>query len=274
MSGLPIAAGPYTHHPNRALAFMLAQSTFTTAHHLLSLATFVAIVFIMVLAGRVNDPLTRRIGAAIGFSVWLLSAVFYTLPANLEPHMSLPIQACDLLVLLAPLTLARPSRLLQAVVYFGGFGLTTQAFVTPTSDIGGPDNIKFWIFWLLHGVILATAIYIVMVNHFRPTFKDLRNAVLFWFVYAVGMIALNYGTYAGGLNDGQGWYYGYLGPTLPVVVADSILKHLGPWPLRPLMMMLLALLIFVLLYLPWPLFSYLSNHKRKETATVQSNESP
>lgn len=229
----------------------LAQSEFTTTHHLLSLGVFAIVVIAMVIAGRANDRVTRRIGAAIGLGIWLLSAVYYMLPANLEPDKSLPIQACDLLVLLAPLTLLRPSRLLQAVVYFGGFALTTQGFVTPTSDIGGPDNIKFWIFWLLHGMIVATSIYIVAVDRFKPSLKDLRNAVLFWFGYALAMIALNYGTYAGGLNDGQGWYYGYLGPSLPDAVSGSVLRHLGEWPLRPVLMMLLALSIFVMLYLPW-----------------------
>jgi hypothetical integral membrane protein (TIGR02206 family) len=230
---------------------MLVASTFTTTHHLLSLGTFAVVVFLIVLAGRANDRLTRRIAAVVGFGVWLLSAIYYTLPANLEPDKSLPIQACDVLVLLAPLTLYRPSRFLQAVVYFGGFGLTTQAFVTPTSDIGGPDNIKFWIFWLLHGVILATAIYIVAVDRFRPTRMDFRNAVFFWAGYALAMIALNFATYLGGLNAGQGWYYGYLGPTLPEIVQGSILSRLGDWPIRPLMMMGLGLLIFIVLYLPW-----------------------
>ena len=230
---------------------MLAQSTFTTSHHALSLATFTVVVVLMVIAGRTNDKITRRVFAAVGLGVWLLSAVFYILPANLEPDKSLPIQACDLLVLFAPLTLALPSRLMRSVVYFGGFGLTSQAFLTPTSDIGGPDNIKFWIFWLLHGVILATAIYIVAVDRFRPDFKDLRNAVLFWSVYAVAMILLNYSTHLAGLNGGDGWYYGYLGPTLPDIVQGSVLKHFGPWPIRPLVMMLFGLIVFVLLWLPW-----------------------
>lgn len=230
---------------------MLAQSTFTPMHHVLSLTTFGVVVVLMVFAGRANDKLTRRLAAVIGFGVWLFSAVFYTLPANLEPDKSLPIQACDLLVLLAPLTLALPSRLMRSVVYFGGLGLTTQAFLTPTSDIGGPDNIKFWIFWLLHGVILATAIYIVAVDRFRPSFKDLRNAVLFWFCYAVAMIALNYSTHLAGLNEGKGWYYGYLGPTLPEIVQGSILQHFGPWPIRPVVMMLFGLAVFTLLWLPW-----------------------
>lgn len=222
-----------------------------------SLAVFVVLVVAMVVSGRINDKVTRRVGAAIGFGVWLLSAVFYTLPVNLEPDKSLPIQACDILVLLAPITLARPSRFLYAVVYFGGIGLTTQGFVSPTSDIGAPDNIKFWIFWLLHGTIVATAIYIIAVDRFHPQLKDLRNAVLFWGGYAIAMIALNYGTFTAGLNEGQGWYYGYLGPTLPDIVAGSVLRHLGEWPVRPVMMMLLGLSIFVLLYLPWPVYRLL-----------------
>ncbi|MBX2850838.1 MAG: TIGR02206 family membrane protein [Phycisphaeraceae bacterium] len=251
---------------------MLAQSEFTTTHHLLSLGVFAAVVIAMVVAGRANDRVTRRIGAAIGFGVWLLSAVFYTLPANLEPDKSLPIQACDLLVLLAPLTLLRPSRLLHAAVYFGGFGLTTQGFVTPTSDIGGPDNTKFWIFWLLHGMIVATAIYIVVVDRFKPTLTDLRNAVLFWGCYALAMIALNYGTHLGGLNEGQGWYYGYLGPSLPDAVAGSILRHLGEWPMRPVLMMMLALTIFALLYLPWPVIAWVQRRVQTMLAKVSADQ--
>lgn len=225
----------------------------TTTEHMAALAVFFLVVVGMVMAGRMNDKLTRRIGAVFGIGVWLLSAVYYTLPANLEPDKSLPIQACDILVLLAPLTLVRPSRFLQAVIYFGGIGLTTQGFVSPTSDVGGPDNIKFWIFWLLHGTIVATAIYVVAIDRFMPDFKDLRNAVFFWGGYAIAMITLNYATWLGGLNAGQGWYYGYLGPTLPDIVAGSVLRYLGDWPIRPLMMMMLALSIFVLLWLPWPL---------------------
>jgi len=228
-----------------------AQSTFTPTHHAWSLAVFALFVAGLVVAGRHNDRLTRRLFAAVGLGVWLLSGVYYVLPANIELDKSLPIQACDVLVLLAPIVLAMPSRLMRAVVYFGGFGLTTQAFVTPTSDIGAPDNIKFWIFWLLHGTILATALYIVLVDRFRPTFRDLCTAVAFWFVYGVAMIALNYSTYLAGLNNGDGWYYGYLGPSLPDIVAGSVLKYLGPWPLRPFMVMLLALTLYVLLWLPW-----------------------
>lgn len=230
---------------------MLAESTFTTTHHIGALVGFAVCTTVLVLAGRKDPTRTRWVFAGISLGAWLLSSVFYLLPAHIEPNVSLPIQACDLLALFAAITLALPSRFMKAVMYFGGFGMTTQAFATPTSDIGAPDNIKFWIFWLLHGVILATAIYIVVVDKFRPAFKDFRRASLFWLVYALAMIGLNYGTYLAGLNDGKGWYYGYLGPYVPDIVAGSVLRFLGEWPIRPLMMMLIILTIFTLLYLPW-----------------------
>ena len=233
------------------LADAQPASAFTPTHHVLALAVFAVAVAVMVVAGRRHDRVTRRVIAVLGLGIWLFSGIYYVLPAHLEPDKSLPIQACDLLALLAPLVLLWPGRLLRTLVYFGGFGLTTQAFVTPTSDIGGPDNIKFWIFWLLHGSILATTIYIVAVDRYRPTFKDLRNAVGWWGGYALAMIALNYGTALAGLNGGDGWYYGYLGPSLPQIVQGSVLKYLGPWPIRPVMMMLLALFVYVLCWLPW-----------------------
>lgn len=242
---------------------IIAQSSFTPTHHLLCLVSFALVVAAMLVAGRKNDQATRQMAAAVGLMVWLGSAVFYTLPANLEPDKSLPIQACDLLALLGPWVLFRPSRFLRSVVYFGGFGLTTQAFITPTSDIGGPDQIKFWIFWMLHGVILASAIYVVVIDRFRPTRSDLRNAVLFWGCYAVSMIALNYATYLADLNDGAGWYYGYLGPSLPDIVSGSILRFLGPWPVRPLLMMVLGLAIFTLLWLPWPIGGWVWSRLRR-----------
>lgn len=230
---------------------MLAQSTFTTTHHIGSLVVFAAVVTALVILGRRHDLVTRRAFGAFAVGAWLLSSIYYVLPSNIEPDKSLPIQACDIIALLAPIALLLPSRYLRALMYFGGFGLTTQAFATPTSDIGAPDNIKFWIFWLLHGSIVGTAIYVVAVDRFRPTFRDYFNAVFFWFIYAVVMISLNYSTYAAGLNEGNGWYYGYLGPTLPEIVQGSVLKHFGQWPIRPLVIMLFGLVVYTLLYVPW-----------------------
>lgn len=229
------------------MACLLAESIFTSTHHAIVLVVCAALTAGVLWYGRRGtrpQALARRYLALAGIGVWLASGVFYSIPPQLKPYESLPIQACDILALIAPLALIRPTRLLRAMVYFGAFGLTLQAFLTPVIDTG-PDTLKFYIFWSLHLSIILCALFDLVVGGYRPTGRDLLRAIAAWAVYAVGMIVLNYPT---------GWYYGYLGPEIPPNAANTILKYLGPWPIRPLSMMLLATTLFVLLWLPWVIF--------------------
>ncbi|MEM9021098.1 MAG: TIGR02206 family membrane protein [Planctomycetota bacterium] len=194
--------------------------------------------------GEKQALLMARTLGVLGIGIWVTSGVFYSIPPQLKPEESLPIQACDLLALIAAVAMLRPVRLLRAVTYFGAFGLTLQAFLTPVIDTG-PDTMKFYMFWLLHISIVFCAVFDVVVRGFRPTGRDLLVAVAWWAGYALIMIGVNYPT---------GWYYGYLGPKIPPNAEDTILKHLGPWPVRPLSMMALALILFTLLWLPWAIF--------------------
>ena len=147
----------------------------------------------------------------------------------------------NMLALIAPLALVLRSRPIRAIAYFGGIGLTTQAFLTPVIDTG-PDTLKFWAFWLLHMVILISAVFDLTVGGFRPNWKDLCWAVGFWFIYAIAMVIL---------DSRMDWYYGYLGPNIPKNAEGSVLKYLGPWPWRPMVMMGIVLVIFVVLWLPF-----------------------
>lgn len=228
------------------MACLLAQteSVFTPGHHLVVMAVMLPTLFAVLWYGRRGDEQARRMAqtlGVLGIGIWVMSGVFYSIPPQLKPNESLPIQACDLLALIAPLCMFRPTRLLRAVTYFGAFGLTLQAFITPVIDTG-PDTFKFYVFWLLHISIVFCALFDVVVRGFRPTARDLGIAIGSWAVYGVAMVILNYPT---------GWYYGYLGPTIPPNAEDTILQHLGPWPIRPLSIFALAGTLFTLLWLPW-----------------------
>lgn len=214
---------------------------FTRAHHLLVVLGFAVMLVTMVVAGRRSPGPTRVAVAVYGAACWLLSAFYFASYDRVDLAQSLPIQACDLLAFFAPLSVVLRARWLKAVVYFGGFGLTTQAFFTPVIQTG-PDTLRFWVFWALHSEIVLTAVYLVAVDRFRPGWRDLLSASIFWTAYALTMIAINIKT---------GWYYGYLGPEIPPSAEDSILRFLGPWPVRPMVMMLMGATLFVLLWLPW-----------------------
>ena len=221
---------------------VLAQSTFSPTHHLLVIFVFAAMLVAAVLMGRRWPGATRWAVAGYGLGCWVLSLFYFASFDRLDLSQSLPIQACDVLALLAPLSVVLSGRLIKSVTYFGGFGLTTQAFFTPVLQ-SGPETLRFWVFWALHTGIVLASVYLIAAQRFRPNWRDLRNASLFWLAYAFAMVFINYQ---------NGWYYGYLGPEIPPSAQDTILQHLGPWPIRPVMMMLLAQLIFVTLWLPWP----------------------
>ena len=205
---------------------------------------FMGAVIVLLVALRrcgLNESLRWTL-AIQGVLVWILAGFFYWLaPGEGKIAESMPLMACDVLALIAPLSLVIRTRTLRAATYFGAFGLSIQAYVTPAID-SGPETARYWMFWLVHGNIMICAIYDLIGERFRPDRCDLLRAIGFWFVYGVAMIILDYMT---------GWYYGYLGPTLPEYVAGSVLKNFGEWPIRPGVMMVFATVVFVLLWLPW-----------------------
>lgn len=247
---------------------LLAESVFTPTHHLVVLVLFVATITAVLWYGRRGERqarVTARRMGLLGIGIWLISGIYYSIPPELKPHESLPIQACDLLALIAAITMLRPVRVLRAVTYFGSFGLTLQAFITPVITTG-PDTMKFYIFWLLHASIISCALFDLVVRRYRPAFRDLLLAVGAWAVYGVLMMALNYSTFKMGLNGDRGWYYGYLSPIIPPNAENTVLQFLGPWPIRPIAVMALALTLFTLLWLPWAVVGMLRKKTKPRTA--------
>ena len=225
------------------------NSVFTPADHVAMLVLTAGLTAAAVLAARCGlERGVRRTLAAAGVLIYVGSGLYFTLSPvemNAQGHIkleeSLPIQACDLLALIAPMALIWRGRVLRAVAYFGALGLTTQAFFTPVIDTG-PETAKFWVFWLLHMSIVICVVFDLVVGGYRPRLGDLGRAVGFWFIYAVAMLVLNAST---------GWYYGYLSREIPENAEGSVLKHLGAWPVRPVVMIGIVLVLFVALWLPW-----------------------
>ena len=123
------------------------------ADHVAMLVLTAGLTAAAVLAARCGlERGVRRTLAAAGVLIYVGSGLYFTLSPvemNAQGHIkleeSLPIQACDLLALIAPMALIWRGRVLRAVAYFGAMGLTTQAFFTPVIDTG-PETAKFWVF--------------------------------------------------------------------------------------------------------------------------------
>lgn len=204
-----------------------------TVLHALTTAFFLAcIAAFLVLAHRVRNSSAERslrrawIAFLILFQAYFIA--WHLWPSHFDVRISLPLQMCDLVPLLAIPALATRSRPLLAIVFYWGLALCTQAFITPTVQYG-PASIRFWLFWTTHAQIVASALYAPVGLNFVPTFRDLRSALLALIPYGVLVLAVN-----AALDTN----YAFAGRTKPS--NPTILDHLGEWPMRPVLLTLLA----------------------------------
>jgi len=153
----------------------------------------------------------------------------------------LPLHICDLGGLIGPFALLTRNRLLRATLYFWTFALTLQAFIQPALT-DGPATSVFWFFFAAHSIVLACALYDLLVLGYRPLWADLPRVYGFSAVYVAGVVAV---------NAWLGANYAYLGDPAPPLKIPPFIDALGPWPLRAVIVLALAAVSFPLLVLPW-----------------------
>lgn len=184
----------------------------------------------------------RRYERALALVVallWIAYQAFDALTYGFDARRSLPLQLCDVAAVVAALAFAWPRRRLHALAYFWGLALSTQAIVTPDL-VGGPGTLAFWAFWLYHTFVVGAGVYVVVVRDFRPTRHDLAFAVGVGLVYAAVVFAIDARF---DLN------YGYLGRATPS--QPTLIDHVGAWPGRVVVMVMLAAATMTALWLPW-----------------------
>ena len=168
----------------------------------------------------------------VGFALVAVNQTSELLPWRFELNRSLPIHICDVVGLIAPLAILTHRRVLRAMLYYWGIGLSTQALITPELQ-EGLSGFTFWVFWVPHGMIVLLAIYDLVVFRYRPTWKD--------YFLAVGVLAV-FIAMVFPINLWLNVNYAYVGRGIPGQV--SVIDFLGPWPLR-LYKLVLGVLVFL-----------------------------
>jgi hypothetical integral membrane protein (TIGR02206 family) len=214
--------------------------------HIVTITGFAVVVTLAIVgARRIRDPHRRRaleLGvAATSGALWLGVVLWGFTPSRFDPRWSWPIDICDLVALVVVVAFVRPHRNWHALLYFWGLTLSTQALFTPDLT-SGPATLAFWIFWLLHVLIVGGAIYMLAVRGFRPTWRDCGFAIGMALLWLIVVFAINAAT---------GYNYGYIGNATPSV--PTLIDHLGPWPQRVVVMALLGAAGMVVLQVPWAL---------------------
>lgn len=202
-----------------------------SAGNLLAIGVWVLLTGVAAALGRrwratARGERLRVLLGSVGLAVCLLSAGWYLMPERFALDVSLPLQLCDLAGFVAPLALLWRKRPVRTLLHFWGFALCTQAFVTPVHEPGTPG---FVVSWLLHGMIVGSAVYDSAALGYHPGLRDLLIGIGAGAAYAGASFLLNMAT---------GFNYGYTGPTAPGTT--TIVDALGAWPLRVVWIVLIS----------------------------------
>lgn len=175
-------------------------------------------------------------------------AVLYFTPRYYDPKVSFPLHVCDIAAFVACLALLIPARWMATLTVFWGLALCTQAFITPILTMG-PAHLHFWFFWLSHTAIVGSAVYLIAVDRYRPTLRDLGLAWLMLFGYVGWVLPI---------DIANGWNYGYVGKDVP---GGTIIERLGDWPQRVYWLGVLACVGMFVVYLGFLIPRLLSSRR-------------
>ncbi|MFS0575016.1 TIGR02206 family membrane protein [Sporosarcina sp. 179-K 3D1 HS] len=183
-----------------------------------------------------NKALLERIFAftllwfEIMYHLWMVSTGRWHL------YESLPLELCSLTLLASILLLWTGNRHLFDFVFYAGIGGAIQAIVTPVLDLSFP-HFRYFHFFYTHLGIILTALYFVWMKGYRPTCKGI------WKTMLVLNILLPFITIINWAVDGN-YMFLRMKPT-----NGSLLDFLGPYPWYILSLEVVAVLLFILLWL-------------------------
>lgn len=168
----------------------------------------------------------------------------------------LPLHLCSALIWLGALMLMTKNYRIYEFVYFLGIGGAIQALATPGIGIYGFPHFVFFQYFLSHGLLITSAIFMTVVEGLRPTWKSMVRVFVWTNIYVVIIYFVN----------------NYLGSNYLMInykpPSPTLLDLLPPWPVYILYMELIGIATMLLLYIPFAVKDW-----RERYALNRDNES-
>jgi hypothetical integral membrane protein (TIGR02206 family) len=152
----------------------------------------------------------------------------------------LPLHMCAVLIWLSAYMLVTKKYAIYEFVYFMGLGGAMQAVLTP-ADAAAYNFPHFRIMqtFIAHGLLINIAIYMTVVEGFRPTLQSFKRVFIWTNIYMVPVFFLN-------LAIGSNYLFVAGKPNFP-----TLLDALAPWPWYIIELEAIEFAIFFILYIPF-----------------------
>ncbi len=209
--------------------------------HLAILAAVPLLAAVLAAAQRRLPPDSRGVRFGLAFCLFADGAAYYlSFALHGEPLFPnhLPLELCDasLILTIVALCVLRPA--IFDLAYYGALAGATMSLLTPNLAEPFPSFITVQYF-VNHGLIVVAALYLVWSRLARPRPGSIVRMMVFVNLYAV---------FVGAFDFFFKTDYMFLGAKPQAV---TLLSFLGPWPWYILTCEPVALVLFLLLYLPF-----------------------
>jgi len=169
----------------------------------------------------------------ISYHLWRIYAGEWSL------QIMLPFHLCSVFVWLSAYMLITKNRHIYEFAFFLGISGALQALLTPDIAEYGFPHFRFFHIFVSHGSIVLASLFMTIVENYRPYWRSMAKVLLWLNIYAVFVYIVN-------LIIGSNYLFVNHKPE-----TASLLDVLGPWPVYIFASELVALLMFVILYLPF-----------------------
>ncbi len=169
--------------------------------------------------------------------------VWHAIHGSWSPQTMLPFHLCAVMVYASSVMLVTKNRSIYEVCYFFGIAGAAQALLTPDQGVYNFPHWRFIQVFLSHGCIVTAAMYMTVVEGYRPTWRSFGRAWLLLHGYAVLILGLNFAI-------GSNYLFINRPPDTPSLI-DVLVQVLGPWPWYLIGLEVLAVLFMALVYVPF-----------------------
>ncbi|NOY98460.1 MAG: TIGR02206 family membrane protein [Chloroflexi bacterium] len=231
--------------------------------HLAALVVVVLLNLYLLGYRKKGEPARRRIRLVmaailvlneIGWHIWNYTTGQWNIQTMLPLHL------CSALVWLGALMLVTKSQFIYDFAYLLGIAGALQALLTPDLGIYGYPHYRFFQTFISHGLIVTSAIYMTVVEEFRPTWRSLLRVLVWGNIYMAAVF---------GINQLIGSNYLYIAHKPETA---SLLDVLPPWPWYILWIEAIGIVSTLLLYSPFAIKDWRDKRRMKRAGASRLDE--
>lgn len=150
---------------------------------------------------------------------------------------SIPLHVCSVLIWTIPILLFTKSEKLFNFLFLLGIASSFNALLTPDMEGYGFPNYKFYQYFISHGLIFLSLLYMTFVHSMKPKLSSIKSTMIFLNLMLPFVMVVNYFTKGN---------YMFLAAK---PAGGSLIDFFGPWPLYIIPVEFLAILMMYIVYI-------------------------